>query len=394
MMMKTSMSFARYETINEDKLCIAAKFIMAEDDIRQTKFNAVSTVSSAASERDSERDSDYRPHTVAINAKINGKVNTKRKASMETKKAVTLAILGTALTENGDVTEITQKFKAEKASLEAEYPESYQTNILYLHRLALHTIEVLANSLVIEALDTADADIDAHFRNLAFLTGIKRDAFMELFNMAQLAHQAGLDARGKEFTFATHLKDEYQLNSSAVEASSESHYTDIPQSMTLDQILKTYCDISDISPEISLEQASTLLTDKFVCVMEEQHNGSQKCIHILKNGKKAKKIKEEDHKNTYFLQFISDNKYRFIESAPNLVFETEEPAVNKDKIVIKQKKKTFYNILINRYSLFIIPSVLTVGTILGIKTNLFSDVFNGGKFFTGMPSSLMRFLKK
>ncbi len=181
---------ARYDTINEEHICTAAKFIMNEDDQRQSKFNAVS----AASLGEPEGEQNYRPHTVAINAKINGKVNTGRKASMETKRAVTLAILGTALTENGDTTEITDKFNVEEESLKAQFPENYQTNILYLHRLALHTIEVLANSFVKGALD---ATVDTHFRNLTSLTGIKRDAFMELFDMAQLAHQAGLEAQKK-----------------------------------------------------------------------------------------------------------------------------------------------------------------------------------------------------
>ena len=391
MMTNTMISFARYE-INEEQLCKAAQFIMKEDDQRQGAFN-INPVSV-------DGEQSYRQHTIKINTKINGKVNTDRKASMETKRAVTLAILGTALTEFGENTDITQKFRTVKRDLKTSSPDTYKIDITYLHYAALHTIEVLANSLVKGALDTADAGIDTHFKNLTSLTGITRDAFAELFGMAQHAHQAGLEARGGKLSVMTHHHQvQYQADSSTATASLNLHHTDIAQpiiaqSMTLDQILTTYCQLTDAASGITLKEASKRLPDHFLCVIKEQ-DAKLQCINIFKDGIKIKKIEESELNMTYFIQQLPDDTYDFFKSRPDLpLFQTNEESAKNSKLT--PTTNSLYSFLSKR-RLIIIPAVITVGTIFGFKSNLFTGVFNGGgliKSFLGVVPAFMRFFKR
>ncbi len=174
--------FARYEFVQAEdfqgQLCAAAKFIVDEDCMRQDAF------------KNSE---DHRLHTTKINAKINKGVNTAKKASMETKTAVTLAILGTAVTDFGQTNAVTKKFHSVKKSLKQSNPNTYKTNAIYLHYAALHTIEALANHLVANSINQSPQQLDqsrleTYFANLTVLTGIENERFMELFGMAQEAY--------------------------------------------------------------------------------------------------------------------------------------------------------------------------------------------------------------
>ncbi len=184
-------AIAGYDTIDQEQFCTAAKFIYNQDGARQDAFNT--------DPMNIEGEHSYHQHTVAINAKITKGVNTKKKATMDTKQAVVLAIFGTAFTENGENIEITQKFREVAKGLKISASDTYKTDTTYLHYAALHTIEALANHLVRDALGLASRLIEKrqeiYFGNLSFLTGIDHNAFIELFGLAQQTHRVGVDIR-------------------------------------------------------------------------------------------------------------------------------------------------------------------------------------------------------
>ena len=284
MIMFTAASVAMHDSIfDENNICVAAKFIMHEDSQRQEKFNV--------DPMNINGEHSYHQHTVAINAKITKGVNTKKKATMDTTQAVVMAIFGAAFTENGENIDITRKFRATRKKIKTLSPDTYRTDITYLHYAALHTIETLANHLVRDALGLASRLIEEKqeifFGNLSFLTGINRDTFIELFGLARGAYSVGIEARKAPVAnpvvanSAGYLKQ----NLSGV---SETSFIDEPEHfeadkhapMPLYQILQDHCGITDSALDITLEAASALLSSKFLCVITQQEDSTLKCINI------------------------------------------------------------------------------------------------------------------
>lgn len=196
MIMLTAASFATSRTasddidrIDESNLCRAAKFIFDKDLARMDKFNA------------DPMNVDYAQHTKEINTKINQGVNTARQASWDTKKAVAFAILDTALTENGNNSDITREFRAVRKRLKASSPHTYKTDSTYLHYAALHTMEALAKDVVrcywqfTDDERLSDERQTIYFDNLKLLTGIDNHMFMKLFGITQNAHMIGIVSR-------------------------------------------------------------------------------------------------------------------------------------------------------------------------------------------------------
>ena len=342
-------AIARYETINEEELCTAAKFIMAEDDQRQSEFN-INPVSVDGKQS-------YRQHTIAINTKINKGVNTEKKASKATKHAVTLAILGTAFTEFGENTDLTQKFHTVKRDLKTSSPDTYKTDTTYLHYAALHTIEVLANSLVKGALDTADAGINTHFRNLTFLTGIKRDAFMELFGMAQLAHQAGLDTRKNPSNHvASHVsgseEDAMELDTSNTSISTTYHIPNETSAVLMDVTHtkveeKNGDDVVEIIDDATVSSTtqreegnfkSKLLAKSTSITVASEYNWTE--VFVLSDGRE---VKREPGKITVTSYSNKGNKKfdcRYID-----IFKIEGKAAHTITIPVQSTREEFIRLL-------------------------------------------------
>ncbi len=267
-------AIARYDIINKDELCTAARFIYVEDDARQEKFN-VDPMNINGEHR-------YHQHTVAINAKITKGVNTKRKATMDTKQAVVLAILGTAFTETGENTDITRKFWATRKKIKTSSPDIYRTDITYLHYAALHTIETLANHLVRDALGLASRLIEEKqeifFGNLSFLTGIDRDTFIELFGLARGAHQVGVDIR----------------KGIAVSASEVSTTAIATVEVVLERTLSNHSESPELKAVLSPSAVATINPTVSAVHGDDGHNASSKETTLVQKDEKKADEDERD----------------------------------------------------------------------------------------------------
>ncbi len=211
MIVLTAATFARYDMIGQDNLCSAAKFIYDRDDQRQGEFN-------------NRHDSEVNESTFVINTKLTKGVNTKKKASMATKEAVTLAMLGTAIIAAADDKSnvvLRQKFNDVKSELSSLRPDTYRHSLVYQHYLALCEIEFLATDLaandwfgvVLGELDVGACTLQTKtaFANLKRLTGIDSKRFIELYGIAKQAHIKGFISREVE-----HYKNDYRINDRAL----------------------------------------------------------------------------------------------------------------------------------------------------------------------------------
>ena len=167
------------EVVSEgDNLCSGARFLAREDGARSDLFNT------------HPQHKKIEGHTTNIDTFLTtGAVNKDKRASMQTKEAVALAILGTAITDKGQNTDMSAHFQ----TLDKTHP-------LYFHYAALYTIESLARDLVLSNVYGSGKEPSTkrlenrqkHFGNLQFLCGIDEKSFTEWSTAAQANYQAGL----------------------------------------------------------------------------------------------------------------------------------------------------------------------------------------------------------